>query len=341
MGSTRTPRRIAILTTDDPVWALHAWARTIPELNREDDVVGIYLFPSRLKQLEGAAIPLWYLRTFGIRDFLVLAAFALRRRLELLGKPYSNWKKLANAYGVELRSAQSPNDTEVVHWVRDNRIDVAFIMVGHILKGEILETPNIGIINKHAAILPHCRGLFPYFWSKLTDAPVGVTYHRVEKGIDTGEVLVQAKHTRQDRLLSMLRFYIDVFAALPRMAKIAMDRIVADSYSKTAPLESAGHAANYYSTPTTADVAAYRGRSFCMTSFSDLFYSPSGKCFEFTGELELFTESALEVWGERRTAQRLDRIGASPAETSPAPTSAAAENHDVAITRRSPQNHSS
>lgn len=338
MGSIRTPRRIAIFTNDDPVWALHTWAHAIPELNREDDVVGIYLFPSRLKQLEGSAIPLWYVRTFGIRDFLVLAAFAARRRFELLGKPYANWRKLANTYEIELRSAQSPNDTEVVHWVRDNRIDVVFITVGHVLKGEILETPSIGIINKHTAVLPHCRGLFPYFWSKLTDVPVGVTFHRVEKGIDTGETLVQAKHTRQDPLLSMLRFYVDVFAAFPRMAKIAMDRIVADSYSKAAPLESTGDASSYYSAPTTADVAAYRGRSFLTTSWSDLLYTSSGKCFEFTGDLELFPESALE-WSERRTAQRLDRIGRTK-ESEAASGSPGTERHDVAMTRDSPQERS-
>jgi hypothetical protein len=334
MASTRTPRRIAIFTNADPVWALHAWARTIPELNREDDVVGIYLFPSRLKRMEGSEIPLWYLRTFGIRDFFLLGAFAARRRFELLGKPYANWKKLAKAYDIELHTGNTPNDTDVVHWVRDNRIDVIFITVGHILKGEILDTPAVGIINKHAAVLPHCRGLFPYFWTKLTDAPAGVTFHRVEKGIDTGEILVQAKHMRQDPLMSMLRFYIDVFAAFPRMAKIAMDRIVAESYSKSSPTESSADTATYYSAPTTADVAAYRGRSFSTTSFTDLFYSPSGKCFEFTGELELFTESALEPWGERRTARRLDRI-ARPNEGQDVVT--AAESHDAPVTRELPQ----
>jgi hypothetical protein len=334
MSSTRTPRRIAIFTDADPVWALHAWGRTIPELNREDDVVGIYLFPSRVKRMEGSQIALWYLRTFGIRDFFLLGAFAARRRFELLGKPYANWRKLANAYNIELRYGKTPNDTDVVHWVRDNRIDVIFITVGNILKGEILDTPAIGIINKHAAVLPHCRGLFPYLWTKLTDAPVGVTFHRVEKGIDTGQILVQAKHTRQDPLLSMLRFYIDVFAAFPRMAKIAMDRIVADSYSKSAPVETAADSSSYYSAPTTADVAAYRGRSFSTTSWSDLFYSASGKCFEFTGELELFTEPALEAWGERRTARRLDRIARPNEGQEILP---ATESHDAAVTPELPQ----
>jgi hypothetical protein len=344
MGSLRTPRRIAIFTNKDPVWSLHAWAHAIPELNREDDVVGICLFPPKLQERMGWSIPLWYLRTFGIRDVLALTAFALRRRLDLLGKPYSSWRKLANSHGIELYSATSPNEPDVVHWIRDNRIDVVFIMVGHVLKGEILETPSIGIINMHAAVLPHCRGLFPYLWSKLTDAPVGVTFHQVRKGIDTGEILVQAKHTRQDALLSMLRFSIDVFAAFPRMAKIAMDRIVVESYLKSAPVETPAHSSSYYSVPTTADVAAYRGRSFCTTSWSDLFYSPTGKNFEFTEEVSLFDETTLEAWGERRTAQRLERIGRrkSGSETAQpsAPEELQTERHDIAMTREIPQDRS-
>jgi hypothetical protein len=126
----------------------------------------------------------------------------------------------------------------------------------------------------------------------------------------------------------MLRFYIDVFAAFPRMAKIAMDRIVLESYLKSTPVETPADASSYYSVPTTADVAAYRGRSFCITDWSDLFYSPTGKNFEFTEEVSLFDEATLEAWGERRTAQRLERIGRrkedraamqSPEDLDPAP----------------------
>ena len=106
----------------------------------------------------------------------------------------------------------------------------------------------------------------------------------------------------------MLRFYMDVFAAFPRMAKLAMDRIVADSYSREEESSAPHDPSTYYSVPTTADVAAYRGRSFQTTTVADLLYTPNGKCFEFTINPELFPEPALEAWGERRAARRLERV---------------------------------
>jgi methionyl-tRNA formyltransferase len=63
----------------------------------------------------------------------------------------------------------------------------------HILKGEVLETYKDRIINVHWGLLPWNRGASPNFWSWYDNSPKGVTIHHLDKGIDTGDIILQAK----------------------------------------------------------------------------------------------------------------------------------------------------
>lgn len=47
------------------------------------------------------------------------------------------------------------------------------------------------IINTHPSYLPYSRGKHPYYWSIVEDTLFGVTIHRVNNGIDTGDILWQ------------------------------------------------------------------------------------------------------------------------------------------------------
>ena len=47
------------------------------------------------------------------------------------------------------------------------------------------------LINLHISYLPYNRGSDPNFWSFFEDTPKGVTIHLIDKGIDTGKILLQ------------------------------------------------------------------------------------------------------------------------------------------------------
>lgn len=47
------------------------------------------------------------------------------------------------------------------------------------------------IINLHISYLPWNRGADPNLWSILEDSPKGVTIHYIDKGLDTGDIIVQ------------------------------------------------------------------------------------------------------------------------------------------------------
>jgi methionyl-tRNA formyltransferase len=265
--SQTSRKKIAIFTADDSTWALSTWVKTLPLLVQNYDVVGIYLFPDRLGSLKGNQTLVWYGRIFGLYNVAIMALYAIKTKIRLVFAPIGNWQQLACKYQLQLLEAESPNDAEVVNWTEANDIDIVLIMVGNILKPAIINAPKIGVINKHASLLPSCRGLFPSFWGRLTGVELGVTFHQVDEGIDTGKALVEVSYGRPQG--SMLRFYMDTFAIYPEMAVAAVEKLIDREY-----LPGVNRPPAYYSLPTRADYCAYRRRGFKIAQVSDLFYVP-------------------------------------------------------------------
>lgn len=64
---------------------------------------------------------------------------------------------------------------------------------GQILSQEILDIPPMGNINVHASLLPRHRGSAPINWAILQgDKQAGVTTMMMDKGIDTGDMLLKS-----------------------------------------------------------------------------------------------------------------------------------------------------
>jgi hypothetical protein len=286
--SQTSRKKIAIFTADDSTWALATWVKTLPLLIQNYDVVGIYLFPDRLGSLKGNQTLVWYGRIFGLYNVAIMALYAIKAKIRLVFAPIGNWKQLARKYQLQLLEAESPNDAEVINWTEANDIDIVLIMVGNILKPAIINAPKIGVINKHASLLPSCRGLFPSFWGRLTGAEIGVTFHQVDAGIDTGKALVEANYGQPQG--SMLRFYMDTFEMYPQMAVAAVEKLIAREYLPGVNRQSA-----YYSLPTRADYCAYRRMGFKIAQVSDLFYVPNA------GNLSLPCRRAVAVGAQTET----------------------------------------
>ncbi len=63
---------------------------------------------------------------------------------------------------------------------------------GIILKRPILDVPRIGCVNVHSSLLPRHRGPNPFCAVILAgEEESGVTFHEIEEGIDTGNMLAQ------------------------------------------------------------------------------------------------------------------------------------------------------
>jgi methionyl-tRNA formyltransferase len=77
------------------------------------------------------------------------------------------------------------------HWQPEIGVVVAY---GHILRPETLALPSRGMINVHASLLPGLRGAAPINWAIHRGLrETGVTIMRMEAGMDTGPILLQAR----------------------------------------------------------------------------------------------------------------------------------------------------
>ncbi len=73
----------------------------------------------------------------------------------------------------------------------DLLVVVAF---GQILQESLLNIPRIGAINIHASLLPKYRGPAPIQWAIINgEKETGVTTMFVDKGLDTGNILMSVK----------------------------------------------------------------------------------------------------------------------------------------------------
>ncbi len=61
----------------------------------------------------------------------------------------------------------------------------------HIIKWDVLAAIQGAAINLHISYLPYNRGSHPNLWSNVEGTPSGVTIHRIDEGIDTGNILFQ------------------------------------------------------------------------------------------------------------------------------------------------------
>ena len=61
----------------------------------------------------------------------------------------------------------------------------------HLIPEEVLKLLPGRVVNLHTSLLPFNRGSAPNFFSFLEDTPKGVTIHLVDKGLDTGDILLQ------------------------------------------------------------------------------------------------------------------------------------------------------
>jgi len=92
------------------------------------------------------------------------------------------------------------NSTEVIEVLKNEKPDVLLVFGTPILKRPVIECAKLGTINSHSSILPEYRGTRSEFWQCYDQAydHVGVTFHLVDTGIDTGKILMQVKNDLND-----------------------------------------------------------------------------------------------------------------------------------------------
>jgi folate-dependent phosphoribosylglycinamide formyltransferase PurN len=98
--------------------------------------------------------------------------------------------RVCEAHQMKFFNTGSMNDSPAIDFVRDQGTDLLINAGGGIFKHELVQAPRMGILNAHMGSLPAFRGINVLEWSLFNDQPAGVTVHFIDRGIDTGDVLL-------------------------------------------------------------------------------------------------------------------------------------------------------
>lgn len=107
---------------------------------------------------------------------------------------YSPVKECAIKNNIEVfQPPKLKNNKEIFDKLSQLNPDLIVVAAyGKILPEEILQIPRYGCINVHASLLPKYRGAAPINWAIINgEKETGITIMYMEKGLDTGDILLQ------------------------------------------------------------------------------------------------------------------------------------------------------
>ena len=102
-------------------------------------------------------------------------------------------KICAMAHAIPVFQPVKIKAPEAVKILREYEADIFVVAAfGQILSEEILAMPKYGCVNIHASLLPKYRGAGPIQWAIIDgEKKTGVTIMQMDKGLDTGDMLLQ------------------------------------------------------------------------------------------------------------------------------------------------------
>lgn len=104
-------------------------------------------------------------------------------------------KECALAHGIEVYQPVRIRAEESVAYLQQFEVDVIVVEAfGQIIPQAILDIPKYCCVNIHTSLLPKYRGAAPIQWAVLNgDLVTGVTTMRMDAGLDTGDIIMQAE----------------------------------------------------------------------------------------------------------------------------------------------------
>lgn len=257
--------RIVIIGQEEPVY-FSPFLRSIIEAKPKDVVLvviagerGAGSHPKTVRQkLENIYILWLIMEPFGFMRNLWIVLW--QHLLRLLGPIGSLLDKrsiqgAASKHNIPVVKDCDLNSQEFIQKLRQFSPDVVINQTECLLREEILTVPKLGIINRHASLLPHFRGRLGSWWSHAAESPeYGVTIHFVDKEIDSGPIIIQKEYSIDQRL-SYSKALDILFNDAPSLMLEALAKLEKPSF---VPLPNMYQGTITYLFPTLKEVKAYR-----------------------------------------------------------------------------------
>lgn len=101
-------------------------------------------------------------------------------------------EELAREHGIPVHLTHGI-DSETIDLVKRAEPEVIVVNSWYTwMPPELYELPPHGTLNMHDSLLPKCTGFSPVLWTMISgEAEFGLTIHRMDEGLDTGDILIQ------------------------------------------------------------------------------------------------------------------------------------------------------
>ncbi len=185
---------IVLITQDEPFYLAKNISYLLQRLPNKHKIVACIVFdvsPFGKRESFFQKAKRTY-KIFGTKFFLFYSMNFLVSKLKNSNKVVNVLKK-QNIPIIKLqKSINHKNSLEIISSYNP---DILLSIAGNqIFKKKLIDLPSKGTLNLHTALLPKYRGLMPTFWVMKNDEDyTGVSVFFVDKGIDSGPILVQKK----------------------------------------------------------------------------------------------------------------------------------------------------
>ncbi len=101
-------------------------------------------------------------------------------------------EELAREHGIPVHLTERA-DTETIDLVKRAEPDLIVVNSWYTwMPAELYNLPPHGTLNLHDSLLPKFTGFSPVLWALISgETEIGLTIHRMDEGLDTGDILVQ------------------------------------------------------------------------------------------------------------------------------------------------------
>lgn len=249
--------RILIVTQDEPFYLSKSLKHLICLLPSRFKIVGCVVnsaspFGKKKNFLEQA---IQTLNVFGVQFFIY---YTIKFLFSKLKKRQSLNYVLKKNKISKIQLKESINNQKSIELLKSYKPDLLVSILGNqIFKSEVIKLAPQGCINLHTSLLPKYRGLMPTFWvMKNEERYTGVSVFFVDKGIDTGPIIVQKKVEIGNRTQQELINYTKM---LGMQSIVEAVEIIASGKIRT--IKNNDAEMTYYSFPRKEDVAIFKKRN--------------------------------------------------------------------------------
>jgi len=114
-----------------------------------------------------------------------------------------------------------------VDYVKKRKPDIIISYnYSYIIKEDVIKCfQRKRLINLHISFLPWNRGAHPNLWSFLKETPKGVTIHLIDRGVDTGDILLQSEVKFNEYHETLISSYGILHEKIQELFKANWDKI--------------------------------------------------------------------------------------------------------------------